>query len=63
LRAAGIRSENVPDAMEVVSGFSAAADRRLRTVGRTDLGEIARLSCRMSEGPNRVLGKVTSDEP
>jgi hypothetical protein len=44
LRAAGIRSEDAPDAMVVVSGFSAAADRRLRTAGRTDLGEMARLS-------------------
>jgi hypothetical protein len=44
LRAAGIPVGDAPDVMEVVSGLGAAADRRLRTAGRTDLGEIARLA-------------------
>jgi hypothetical protein len=44
LRAAGLPAGDAPDVMEVVSGFGAAADRRLRAAGRTDLGEMARLA-------------------
>jgi hypothetical protein len=44
LRSAGIRVGDSPDVMELVSGFSEAADRHLRVAGRTDLGEMARLS-------------------
>jgi hypothetical protein len=44
LRAAGIRVSHAPNVMEIVSGFSEAADQHLRMAGRTDLGEMARLS-------------------
>jgi hypothetical protein len=42
---AGIQVSANPDVLDIVAGFSDAADARLRTIGRTDFGEMAQLSC------------------
>jgi hypothetical protein len=59
LRTAGIPVGSTPDVMEVVSGFSEAADRNLRVLGRTDLGEMARLAA--AEALTGLLGERSSN--
>src|SRR5262249_3952522 len=59
LRAAGIPVREAPDVMDVVSGFGEAADRQLRTAGRTDLGEMARRAA--TEALTGLLGARSSN--
>src|SRR5262249_53488091 len=44
LQAAGIAVSASLDVFDLSAGFSDAADRRLRSVGRSDLGEMAQLA-------------------
>jgi hypothetical protein len=59
LRDAGIAVGEAPEVIDVTSAFGEAADRRLRVLGRTDLGEMARLAA--SEALTVLLSRKASN--